>query len=108
MSLAISPQNPPEIMSPQMRATLSVFTADPSLMKLVEPFVDLKDEEIAWDKILKMKFNPQHKVIIEVAYGIWMDKQRLYFDLFKDIFKLEANIKTAILRALAFRWDLKL
>ena len=107
MSLAISSQNLPEIMSSQMRAVLAIFTADPALMSTVEPFVDFMNEEIEWDKILKIKFAIPHKVLINVAYGIWMDKEKPNFYFFDDTLKLETNLKAGILRALAFRWGLK-
>ena len=89
-----------------MRAVLKVFSADEYLMKIVEPYLDLKNDSIKWEPILKFPWSSGHRACVVWAYGLWTDDVRERANPFDSALSLSPKLQIAVLKALAFRWGL--
>ena len=93
--------------SQQMRAVLHVLKADTHLYQRILPFIDLRNETIQWDSILKMSFGSGHRGAITWLYGIWTDDVRPRSNYFDAALSMDSRLQVAVLEALAMRWGLK-
>lgn len=98
---------PPRKLSTQMAAVLLILNADPNLMERVKPFINLENETIFWEPILKMSLGSGHRAAITWAYGAWTDELRPRSNPFDAALSLTPNLQVAVLKALALRWGLK-
>ena len=92
--------------SQQMRAVLLIFNADPYLMEAVTPFINIENESIAWDKILKLPFGSGHKGAIHWAYDIWTDEMPKG-NCFDRALSMSPFLQVAVLESLCLRWGLR-
>jgi len=106
MSLAIAPLASNQKLSQQMCAVLILLSADASLMKSVESFINLNTETINWDEIFKIPFGSGHRAAISWAYGVWTDEMRPSANLFDGSLSMSQALQVATLQALAKRWGL--
>ena len=93
--------------SQQMRAVLHVLKADAHLYERVLPFIDLRNETIYWEPLLKVSFGSGHRAAITWIYGIWTDEMRPKANCFDAALSMDPTLQVAVLEALAMRWDLK-
>ena len=106
MSSAIAPSPKTQKLSQQMCAVLILLSADSSLMKSVESFINLNTETINWDEIFKIPFGSGHRAAISWAYGVWTDEMRPSANLFDGALSMSPALQVATLQALAKRWGL--
>ena len=104
MSLAIAPSPTNQKLSKQMCSALILFSADATLMRSVESFINLDTQTIDWDEILKIPFESGHDAAVSWAYGIWTNKIRPGANLLDDSFSMSAELQVAVLQSLAKRW----
>lgn len=90
--------------STQMRAVLTIFSADLYLMRLVEPHINLSTETNQWDPIFKFPLSSGHRVCAVWAYSLWTDEIRTKANPFDGTLNLDSNLQAAILKALSIRW----
>ncbi len=93
--------------SQQMRAILTIFNADPNLMALVNPFIDLRNETISWDPIYKLGLCSGHRGAVGFAYSLWTDEIRARSTMFDNALGMNPVLQAAILEAICIRWGLK-
>ena len=93
--------------SQQMRAVLTIFSADPNLMALVEPFIDLRNETITWDSIYKLSLCSGYRGAVGFAYSLWTDEIRARSAMFDNALGMNPTLQMAILEAMCVRWGLK-
>lgn len=108
MSISVMPPtNPIKKFSPQMLAVLLIFSADPSLMRLVESHVDMAADEIRWDEIRKISFCSGHLGAVGIAYAVWTDQVLEGVPVFDAALSMDSRLKRACIQALSMRWGLK-
>ena len=98
---------PQRKLSIQMCALLLIFTADPRLMKSVEPFIDLKNEAYDWEQIRKIPMGSGHLAAVSLAFGIWTDRVLEDSNPFELALNMDRPLQRACLQALSLRWGLK-
>jgi hypothetical protein len=106
MSLAAAPSPSNPKLSQQICAVLILLSADPHLMKSVEPFINLDTETISWDAIFKIPFGSGHRGAVSWAYSIWTDEMRPRANIFDGALSMSPALQVAVLQALAKRWGL--
>lgn len=104
---AIAQSQPAKKLSTQMVALLLIFSADAGLMASVEPFVDLKQNMVDWDQILKTPFSSGHWAAVLIAYSMWTDKVFEGSDPFEAALNMDRPLKRGCIHALELRWGLK-
>jgi hypothetical protein len=92
--------------STQMKAVLRIFSADPSLLELVTPYIHLDSDSLDWDPIFELPLNSGFKAATGFAYAIWRDELRPRSNPFDGILNAEPELKKAVVSALACRWGL--
>ena len=92
--------------SQQMQAVLLIFNADPYLMNVLSPFINLETESIYWDKIQKISFCSGHKAAVRWAYGVWTDEMPKG-NCFDGALSMSPALQVAVLEALCLRWGLR-
>jgi hypothetical protein len=97
-----SPRQP----STQMRAVLTIFAADPSLMGIVSKHINRELESISWEPIFKFPWGSGHRAAIVFAYSLWTDQMRPRANPFDAAVTMDHALQIAILRAFAIRWGI--
>ena len=104
---AIAQAQPPKRLSTQMVALLLIFSADAGLMASVEPFVDLTQNMVDWDQILKIPFSSGHWAAVLMAYSMWTDGVLEGSNPFEAALNMDRSLKRGCIQALELRWGLK-
>lgn len=108
MSISVSPPTiPVRKFSNQMLAVLLIFSADPSLMRMVESHIDMAADVVRWDEIRKIPFSSGHFGAVTIAYAIWTDQVLEGTNPFDSALNMDLPLKRACLQALSMRWGLK-
>ena len=104
---ALEQNLPPQKISVQMRAVLSIISSDSFLMDAVLPYIDFKNESIEWDKIFAAPLSSGQHGACQWAYSIWTDNIRMDANVFDAALALDPNIQMGILKALRLRWGIR-
>lgn len=110
MSLALTThigQSVVQKISPQLRAVLTILCGDRHLMEATMPHVDLNADSIQWEGIYHLALSPTQKAAVDIAFGIWTDEQKPDTNFFGPVLNMATDLQTAVLRALAIRWGIK-
>ncbi|MBL7545529.1 MAG: hypothetical protein JNL11_17045 [Bdellovibrionaceae bacterium] len=92
--------------STQMRAVLTILSADPYVMEVVKHYINLDTETIQWDPIFKFGWSSGHRACVLWAYSLWTDEIRTRSNPFDAALSLNPKLQTAVLTALSIRWGL--
>lgn len=102
---AISPSEPTKLTT-RMKALLAIFTADPALMEFVGNAVDFQNDLVDWDRIFASSLSPEQHGSCLWAFGLWTGEPRNETNVFEVGLSLDANLRTAVLKAIRIRWGL--
>lgn len=106
MESKIETQKSQRKLSTQMRAVLTILSADSYLMKTVGPHINLNTETIHWDPIFKFPWCSGHRACVTWAYSLWTDEIRSRANPFDAALNLSPKLQMALLKALSIRWGL--
>lgn len=106
MENKIETQKTQRKLSTQMRAVLTILSADSYLMGIVEPHINLSTETIHWDPIFKFPWCSGHRGCVVWAYSLWTDEIRSRANPFDAALSLSPKLQIAVLKALSLRWGL--
>lgn len=90
-------------LSNQMKAVLTIFSADPELMDGVRPYVDFDLETVQWEPIFKTDWSAAHRVAVDFAHSIWKNDPCLEANPFEAVLTIGPRVQAAILKALTMR-----
>ena len=93
--------------SRELRAVLTIFSADAELRRKALPYVSIERECIDWESILQNDFGGGHSAAVLMARCIWMDRvPDGASDPFDRALAMDGWLRQKVHRALAIRWGL--
>lgn len=90
----------------ELRAVLTIFSADKELRTKALPHVNIERQEIDWHRITINDFSSGHSAAITWAKSIWTASQPTELDIFERSTSMDQQMRLAVLRALAIAWGL--
>ncbi len=94
-------------LSRELRAVLTIFSADAELRRKALPYVSIERERVDWESILANDFGGGHSAAVLLARCLWLDRMPSgAADPFDRAFAMDGWLRRAVLRAIAIRWGL--
>lgn len=89
----------------QLRAVLTIVSADQELRNKALPFVDIERQEVNWSEIFKNDLGSGHRAAILWAKSLYRDETPAKVDPFHRAFAMDATLRSAVVQAIAIRWS---
>ncbi len=90
----------------ELRAVITIFSADSELKAKALTHVDIEAREVNWYAIAKNHFGSGHGTAILWAKSIWTARQPTQLDIFERSTSMDLNVRRSVLCALLIAWGL--
>lgn len=90
----------------ELRAVVTVLSADAELKLKALPHVNIERREINWNKMFSQDFGSGHRAAILWAKALWVDEAPAKVDPFDRAFSMDPHLRAAVIQGLAIRWGL--
>lgn len=90
----------------QLRAVLTIVNADQELCTKALPFINIERQEVDWSGIFKNDLGSGQRAALVWAKSLYRDEAPAKVDPFDRALSMDANLRGAVLKAVAIRWGL--
>lgn len=90
----------------QLRAVLTIVNADHELCTKALPFINIERQEVDWSGVFKNNLGSGHRAALVWAKSLYRDEAPVKIDPFDRALSMDANLRGAVLKAVAIRWGL--